>query len=169
MTDIKDTEKRSSGKKLRFWVQASIIAAVYAALTIMLAPISYGLMQVRISEALTVLPFFTPAAIPGLFVGCLISNIFTGNIIDIVLGSLATLLAALASYKLKKHPVLVPLPPVLFNAVVVGSILYYIYSVGVPLWSCMLWVGAGQLLACYLLGYPLLRYFKNKKDIFRLE
>lgn len=161
-------DRRSDNLNLRFWVQAAVIAAVYAVLTMVLAPISYGLMQVRVSEALTVLPFFTPAAIPGLFVGCLIANTLTGNIIDIIFGSLASLAAAFFSYKLKKIPLLVPLPPVVLNAVIIGAVLYYAYGVGAPLWSCMLWVGAGQLLACYVLGYPLLKYLTKRESIFRL-
>ncbi len=160
---------KTMNRNLRFWVQAAVIAAVYAGLTMILAPFSYGLMQVRVSEALTVLPYFTPAAIPGLFIGCLISNTLTGNLIDIIFGSLATLLAALASYGVRKFPVLVPLPPVLFNGLIIGLVLYYAYGVPAPLWSCMLWVGAGELLACYILGYPLLKYFLNRKNIFRLD
>jgi len=74
----------------------------------------------------------------------------------------------LASYKLRKIPQLVPLPPVVFNAVIIGAVLHYAYGVGAPLWSCMLWVGAGQLLACYVLGYPLLKYLKKRENIFRL-
>lgn len=161
--------KKKLNRNLRFWIQAAVIAAVYAALTMALSPFSYGLMQVRVSEALTVLPFFTPAAIPGLFIGCLISNTLTGNIVDIIFGSFATLLAAYTSWLLRKYPMLVPLPPVLFNAVIVGAVLYYAYGVGAPLWSCMIWVGAGQLLACYVLGYPLLKYFRKRQNIFYLD
>ena len=85
-------------KRTRFIVEAAILAAIYAVITIILAPISYGQIQVRISEALTILPYFTPAAIPGLFVGCIVSNIFGGGgLIDIVFGSLATLIAAILS------------------------------------------------------------------------
>lgn len=156
-------------RNLRFWVQAAIIAAVYAVLTMVLAPFSYGLMQVRVSEALTVLPYFTPAAIPGLFVGCLISNTMTGNLIDIIFGSLATLSAAAASYALRRFPVLVPLPPVIFNGIIIGAVLCYAYGINVPLWQSMLWVGAGQLLACYVLGYPLLKFLVKRKNIFELD
>jgi uncharacterized membrane protein len=162
-------EKSTVNFGVRFWVQAAIIAAVYAVFTMVLAPLSYGLMQVRVSEALTVLPFFTSAAVPGLFIGCLISNTLTGNPIDIIFGSLATLIAAFASYKLRRFPILVPLPPVVINALIIGPILCYAYSVDVPLWSSMLWVGTGQVLACYILGYPLLKYFQNKNNIFDLN
>lgn len=170
---MSDSNKKNKTENIRmstkFWAQAAVIAAVYAGLTMLLAPISYGMIQVRVSEALTVLPFFTPAAIPGLFIGCLISNMLTGNLVDIICGSLATLIAAVLSYKLRKFPVLVPLPPVVLNGLVIGAVLCYAYKVGAPLWSCMLWVAAGQLLACYVLGYPLLKYFVKKKNIFRLD
>ena len=139
-------------KKVKFITQAAVIAALYAVLTIPFFSISYGLMQVRISEALTVLPFFTPAAIPGLFVGCLLSNIVGGNgIWDIVLGSLATLLAAYLTSKMPKK-ILAPLPPVIVNALVVGPMLAFILDV--PVWMSIGFVGLGELIACYVLGYP---------------
>jgi uncharacterized membrane protein len=150
---------------IRFIVEASVIAGLYAALTILFAPISYGMLQIRISEALTILPAFTPAAIPGLFIGCLISNIIGGNgIYDIIFGSLATLTAATLSYKMPKS-YLVPLPPVIINAVVVGIILFYVLNV--PMYMAMLWVAVGQIIACYGLGYPLMRQLnKYKHKIF---
>ncbi|HHW32355.1 MAG TPA: QueT transporter family protein [Clostridiaceae bacterium] len=149
-------------KSLRFIIEASVIAALYAALTILFAPISYGMLQVRISEALTVLPFFTPAAIPGLFIGCIISNIIGGNgIYDIIFGSLATLVAAILSYKIKK-PYLVPLPPIIVNAIVVGFILFYVLNM--PLYATMVWVAIGETIACYGLGYPLIKQLEKYKD-----
>lgn len=153
--------------KTKFLIQAAVIAAIYAALTIMLAPLSYGPMQVRISEALTILPLFTPAAIPGLFVGCLVSNFLSPyGVIDVICGSSATLLAALGSYLLRNKPILVPLPPVIVNAVIIGAMLHYAY--GVPnLFLLMVWVGVGQFIACYIIGYPLLRYLKKYKRIFQ--
>ncbi len=161
--------KLTGMKNTRFLVQAAIIAAIYAALTIALMPISYGVMQIRVSEALTVLPFFTPAAIPGLFVGCLIANIIGPNgLMDIILGSGATLIAAVGSYYLRKRPAFVPLPPVVVNAVVIGAMLYYLYDVP-SLIMCVLWVGAGQLIACYGIGYPLMRYMKKYQSIFDLN
>lgn len=143
-------------KAILYLVQAAIIAALYAALALIFAPISYGLVQVRISEALTILPMFTPAAVPGLLIGCLLANLVGGlGIYDIVFGSLATLLAAFLSYKLRRHRFLVPLPPTIVNAIVVGAMLTYVFNVGAPLWMSMLYVGAGQLVACYALGIPL--------------
>jgi uncharacterized membrane protein len=157
-------------KSTKFMIQAAVIAAVYATLTIMLMPISSGVIQVRVSEALTILPYFTPAGIPGLFIGCLISNMFGPNgLMDMVLGSSATLIAAICSYYLRSKPLLVPLPPVIANGIIVGCMLYYAYSVPLPLFVCMLSVAAGELIACYLIGYPLLKILKKYKKIFELH
>lgn len=153
--------------KTKFLIQSGIIAATYAALTILLAPFSYGPVQIRISEALTILPFFTPAAVPGLFIGCLVSNFLSPyGLIDIICGSGATLIAAIGSYMLRKRPVLVPLPPVLANAIIIGLMLYYAYGVPMNLFLIMAWIGLGELIACYAIGYPLLRYLKKYKRIF---
>jgi len=144
-----------------FVVEASVIAAVYAVLTFALMPLSYGLMQVRVSEALTVLPAFTPAAVPGLFVGCLVANALGPNgVVDIAVGSLATLIAAVGSYGLKRCPALVPLPPVLANAVLVGWELSYVYGMG-ALPVCMAWVGLGELISCYVIGLPLMKLLRK--------
>lgn len=152
-------------KKTKFLVQAAIIAAIYAALTVALMPFSYNIMQVRVSEALTILPFFTPAAIPGLFIGCIISNIIGGfGLLDIILGSLATLIAAIMTYKIKNRA-LAPLPPVIINGVIIGVMLSYIMNV--PVLAAIGWVSLGQLIACYGIGYPLLRGLeKYKKKLF---
>lgn len=166
-----NNDRKKMNRRLKFWVQASVIAGIYAVLTIILAPISFGPMQVRISEALTVLPFFTPAAIPGLFMGCLLSNIISPyGIIDMVCGSLATLLAAFVSYKVRRFPSLVPLPPVIANGAIIGTMIYYVYGLGeMSIWASILWVGAGELLACYVLGYPILKYFQKRKNILALD
>lgn len=154
--------------KAKYLVQGAAIAAVYTALTLLLMPLSYGVMQIRISEALTVLPALTPAAIPGLFLGCFIANMLGPNgMIDMVLGSSATLLAAITSYKLRSRPLLVPLPPVLANGLIIGPMLYYVYAVPVPLWACILWVALGEAIACYGIGLPLLKYMSKRKSIFR--
>lgn len=148
--------------KTKYLTHAAIIAAIYVVITMIFAPISYGQVQVRISEALTVLPYFTPAAIPGLFVGCIIANIYGGGgLVDILFGSLATLLAAFLSYKMPKKS-LVPLPPVIINAIVIGFILHFIANV--PLFITMAWVGLGQLIACYGIGYPLIILFEKYGD-----
>ena len=138
--------------KTRFLVHAALLAAIYVVLTVAFAPISYGPVQVRISEMLTVLPFFTPAAIPGLFVGAMIANAYGGlGIIDVVVGSSATLVAALLTFRMKRK-FLAPLPPVLVNAIVIGAMLSYLFQL--PLIPTMIYVGLGQLVACYGLGYP---------------
>ena len=104
-------------KNLSFMTQAAMIAAIYVVLTYIFAPFSFGEVQVRISEALTILPIFTPAAIPGLFVGCLIGNILGGAILpDIVFGSIATLIGAFFTWKLREQkPVVATLPPIISN------------------------------------------------------
>ncbi len=141
-----------------------MIAAVYVVLTIVFAPISYGMIQVRISEALMVLPYFTTAAIPGLFVGCLIANIFGGlGMPDIVFGSLATLLSAYIVSKID-NKYLVPLPPIIINAYIVGFVLHYVLAL--PLYMTVLWVGIGQVIACYGLGLPLLLFLEKRRHIF---
>ncbi len=141
-----------------------MIGAVYALLTIILAPISYGMIQVRVAEMLMILPFFTPAAVPGLFVGCLIANIFGGyGILDIVFGSLATLLSAYLVTKIK-NKYLVPLPPILVNAVIIGIVLHLV--LGLPLYLTVAWVGFGQMVACYGLGLPLLLLLEKRRYIF---
>ncbi|MDD2212131.1 MAG: QueT transporter family protein [Clostridia bacterium] len=143
-------------------VRVSAIAALYAAITIVFAPLSYGVIQVRISEALTVLPFIFPESVLGLFVGCLLANIYGGlGFIDIVFGSLATLLAAYFTSKMP-HALLAPLPPVLINAVVVACVLKYV--LGYPFLLSMFYVGLGEFLACYFLGLPLLYLLKKYKS-----
>lgn len=146
-------------------IQAAIIGSVYAALTIVLAPVSYGPVQVRVSEAMTVMPAFTPAAVPGLFIGCFVANILGPyGIVDIVCGSFATLAAALVSRRLRDRPFLVPLPPVVFNGIIVGSMLHFAY--GVPgLWACMGWVALGQAVACYALGMPLMKLLDRYRSV----
>mgnify|MGYP000415426835 CR=1 FL=1 len=144
-------------KKVLFVVQAALIAAVYTVVTILIAPYGYGIFQFRVSEALTVLPALMPSAIPGLFVGCLVSNLLGGyGPIDMIFGSLTTLIAAILSRKLRKYSYLVPLPPVILNAVIVGGYLKFLYYRDVPLLVSMGWVALGQVLACYVVGYPLL-------------
>ncbi|MDH4222534.1 MAG: QueT transporter family protein [candidate division Zixibacteria bacterium] len=144
--------------------QAGIIAALYAVMTIILAPISYGPLQVRVSEALTVLPYLTPAAIPGLFLGCLLANIYGGlGLYDIIGGSLITLLAAFFTYLLSriKRPVLAPLPPIFLNAFGVSLYLHFLFKM--PYWLTVVYVGMGEIVACYFLGYPLLKIILTRK------
>ncbi|MDR1292085.1 MAG: QueT transporter family protein [Clostridiales Family XIII bacterium] len=160
--------ERSKGRNmLRFWLQAAAIAGIYAALTMALAPFSYGPVQVRVSESLTVLPYFTPAAVPGIFIGCLISNaIMSPYPLDFIIGSGATLAAALLSYALRKIPWLVPLPPVIVNGAAIGAMLYYLYGVPPSLWADMGFVAIGEAIACYAIGLPLLKYLERHRRIF---
>lgn len=146
--------KSSESKKVLFIAQAAMIAAIYVVLTLVFAPFSYGEVQVRISEALTILPVFTPAAIPGLFIGCLISNILGGCILpDIIFGSLATLIGAVFTWQLRnKSRFLAPLPPILANIVIVPFVLRYGYQVPLPIPFMMLTVGIGEVISCGVLG-----------------
>lgn len=154
---------------------AAVVAAAYAALTIALAPISYGALQFRVSEALTVLPFFMPCTIWGLWIGCILANLYTGTVADIVFGSLATLLAALCTAwfgrkgNTVKNRILGCLMPVVFNALVVGAVLtwgYQIQEFSDPLASFgfnALTVGLGEAGVLYLIGYTLLRQLPKIK------
>ena len=137
-----------------FLVQAAAIAAVYVVLTTVFAAFSFGEVQVRISEALTILPAFTPAAIPGLFVGCIISNFLGGAILmDVIFGSIATLIGAVFTYKLRgSSKWLVPLPPIVANALIVPFTLFYGYGVNLPIPFMMLTVGIGEVISCGVLG-----------------
>lgn len=141
-------------KKVLFLVQGAAIAAIYVVLTIVFAAISFGEVQVRISEALTILPYFTPAAVPGLFVGCIIANLLGGAIpVDILCGSLATLLGAVFTYLLRKNTRwLAPLPPIISNTVIVPFVLYYGYGINLPIPFMMLTVGIGEVISCGVLG-----------------
>ena len=157
-------------KKVTFITQAALIAAIYVVLTYIFAPFSFGEIQVRISEALTILPVFTPAAIPGLFVGCLLGNMLGGALLpDIIFGSLATLIGAFFTWKLRNaHPFFAPVPPILANTVIVPFVLRYAYGILLPVPFMMLTVGVGEIISCGVLGlllyYGLARY---KNVIFR--
>lgn len=158
-------QKNSKQFQTQELVRGAVIAATYAILTIVLAPISSGLIQCRVSEALCILPYFTASAVPGLFLGCLIANLATGApIFDVIFGSLATLLAAVCTRLIGKYRLsefLAPLPPVLLNAGIVGALLVYVYQVGVSLPIAALYVGVGEAAACYFLGMPLLMVLKR--------
>ena len=146
--------KNNQSGKVLFIAQAAMIAAIYVVLTLLGASFSYGEVQVRISEALTILPVFTPAAIPGVFLGCLISNILGGCILpDIIFGSLATLIGAIFTWMLRnKSKYLAPLPPIIANVIVVPFVLKYGYMVPLPIPFMMLTVGIGEVISCGVLG-----------------
>ena len=132
----------------------AIIAAVYVVLCIIFQPISYGPIQFRIAEALTIMPLFTPAAIPGLFVGCILANIIgQGVIMDVIFGSLATLIGAVLGYLLRRNRWLVPIPAVVANALIIPFVLRYGYGfTDVPIALEMLYILAGEVVGCYILG-----------------
>lgn len=139
-------------------VQAAMIAALYVVLTIIANALGIAsqAIQVRFSEALTILPYFTPAAIPGLFVGCILANFLTGAAIpDVVFGSLATLVGALLTYKLRRHKWITPIPPIVSNAVIIPPVLLFAYGIR-PLWFSFITVTAGEIISCGVLGMMLL-------------
>ncbi len=154
-------------KSVLMTVHAAMIAAIYVALTYVFAPISFGQIQVRIAEALTILPLFTPAAIPGLFIGCLLGNTLGGALVpDIVFGSLATLVGAVFTRKLRgASPFLAPLPPILANTLVVPFILRYAYQILLPVPLMMLTVGAGEILSCGVLGMLLYYALRSHREV----
>ena len=147
-------------KKVTQITQAAMIAAIYVVLTMVAA--AFGLdhyaVQLRFSEALTILPFFTPAAIPGLYVGCLLSNIMSGCIIwDVIFGPIATLLGAIGTWLVRKHSKwLAPLPPIIANTIMVPFILAYAYRFEGSLPYFIATVGLGEILSCGVLGMLLL-------------
>lgn len=181
----------SSPISLTTLVQAAMVAAVYVVLTLLANALGLAnyVIQVRFSEALTILPFFTPAAIPGLFVGCILSNLLTGCLpLDVVFGSLATLLGALGTYligKISRNAIttgkgvseprrnfsiwkfLAPLPPILSNTLIVPFVLSYVYRFEGSIPYFMLTVGAGELISCGILGLILLFSLEKRKNIFR--
>ena len=151
-------------KRIIYVCQSGLIAALYTVLTVFVGAfgLANGAVQFRISEALCVLPFFTPAAIPGLTIGCFLSNLFTGCLWqDILFGTLATLIGAVGARALKKVFWLVPLPTVVANTVIVPFVLAYAYHAegGVPF--LMLTVGLGEILSAYVLGIVLLLALKK--------
>lgn len=160
--------KKSSA---RWLARAAIIAALYVILTGVSAVfgLDKGVIQFRFSEALAVLPAFCPAAIPGLFVGCFLSNLLLGGAIwDILFGSLATLVGAVGTYALRKHRFLAPIPPILANTAIIPPVLYFVYGTGFPYLLVTLAVFAGEAVSCGCLGtFLVLFVHKNEKTIFR--
>lgn len=153
-------------KKILFITQGAVIAALYVVLTYLahLLGLDSGVIQVRFSEALTILPAFTPAAIPGLFIGCVVSNLINGAVIwDVIFGSLATLLGAIFTYMLrKKSKWLAPLPPIIANTLIIPPILTFAYSVPDAMWFSALTVCAGEIISCGILGMALYHGLDNR-------
>ncbi len=144
--------------------RAAFVAAVYVVLTYIatLLGLSNGAVQIRFSEALCVLPIFNAYSVPGLFVGCIISNILAGaNIFDIVFGSLATLLGAYFTRKFRRNTFLAILSPIFFNTLIIPFVLTYAYKVKDAMWFLFLSVGAGEVISVGILGYILYRTIKK--------
>lgn len=155
-----------TSERTYFMVYSAVIAAIYTVLTMIFAPVSFGPVQFRISEILCILPFFTPAAIPGLFIGCLLSNFLCGAAtLDVIFGSLATLIGAVGSYKLRKTKWLVCVPPILANAIIIPWVLRYAYGSEDLIWYAMITVGIGEILAIGVLGNLLLGVLNCYKHI----
>ena len=146
--------------KTMFIVRSAVIAALYAALTLALYPISFGAVQFRVSEALTLLPIVMPEAIPGLFVGCLVSNLIgSATPWDIIFGSLATLIAAILTYATRRNKILAAFWPVLCNTVIVGLVLAL--TLDLPVFLTMGEVGLGELAVVYTVGMAMLGALKR--------
>lgn len=155
-------------KQVHFLTQAAMIAALYVVLTFLANALGLasGIIQVRLSEMLTILPYFTSAAIPGVTIGCLLSNILTGcSLLDIVFGTIATLIGAFGSYLLRKHKFLVPLPPIIANIIIVPWILRISYGVPDAIPYMMATVGMGEIISCAILGMILLFSLEKYKHI----
>ena len=159
-----------SMKKTRYVTTAALIAALYVVLTYIanMFGLASGVIQVRLSEILCILPYFTPAAIPGLFVGCILANILTGCCaLDMVIGSFATLIGAYIARKIRKHKYLVPVPTILANAFLVPIVLIYGYGVNMNYFYLFLTVGAGEIISVEILGILFMKvldripYFKK--------
>ncbi len=157
--------------KIIFICQAAMIAALYVVMTYAINAfnLASGAIQVRVSEALTILPFFTPAAIPGLVIGWFIANLSTGAVIlDVIFGTLATLLGALGTYALRKYKWLAPLPPIISNTIIVPWVLRFAYGIDSAIPYMMLTVGIGEVLSCGILGMLLLFALRKfDKNIFK--
>ena len=155
--------------KVKNITHSAIIAALYVVLTLaaQLLGLASGAIQVRFSEALTILPVFTSAAIPGLAIGCLISNFIAGGVIwDIIFGTFATLIGAVGTYILRKHRWAAPIPPIVANAVIVPFVLIYAYGATEALPFLMLTVGIGEVISAGVLGTVLLKTL-DKTNIFK--
>lgn len=152
-------------KKVLFITQAAIIAAIYVVLIFAFAPISFSGIQVRIAEILTILPFFTPAAIPGVTIGCFLGNMLMGaDVLDIIFGTLATLIGVVVSYLLRKYKFFVPIPPIISNTIIVPWVIRFAYGDATPIPFLMLTVGIGEIISCGVLGMILLFSLNKYKN-----
>ena len=155
-------------KKSLYVTQSAFIAALYVVLTYAanIFGLANGAVQLRLSEALTVLPYFTPAAVPGLFIGCILANLFTGGaLFDIIFGSVATLLGAVFTRALRKYKYLAPVPPIIFNTLIVPPVLMFVYKAEGTYLYFTATIFIGEVLSCGILGIILLK-FLEKTNIF---
>jgi len=145
---------------------SGIIAALYAGLTVLLQALSFGPVQIRVAEAMTLLPILTPAAIPGLTIGCFVANLISSPyVMDWAVGTMATLIAAALSWRLRKNVYLAALMPVLSNGLMVGVMLYFV--AGGSMIFNILTVAGGELVACFALGLPLIRALEKSPKLFQ--
>lgn len=156
---------KQATKRVYFMVYAAAIAAIYVTLTLVFAPISFGAVQFRISETLCILPFFTSAAVPGLAIGCLLSNLLCGAAtMDVIFGSIATLIGAVGSWMIRRHKWAVCLPPIIANTLIIPWVLRYAYGAEDLIWFSMITVGIGEILAIGVLGNLLMRALEKSKE-----
>ena len=161
-------------KKIIFLTHAALIAALYVVLTMIANAMGLAnyAIQIRFSEALAILPFFTPAAVPGLFIGCLLSNLLTGCcLLDIFMGSIATFIGALGAHFLRNWKWLIPLPAILANTIIIPWVLTSPYGYGLSgsLWYVIFTVGMGELISCGGLGMLLYTTLQKHTHIFHLS
>jgi uncharacterized membrane protein len=144
----------------KFLTRGALIAGLYIVLTYILSPVSFGPLQFRLSEALTVLPILYPEAIPALFIGVLLSNVFGGlGLVDIIGGSLVTLLAAYVTYRFRDN-FLAYLSPVVFNGLLISLYLHVLF--GIPYWLTVIEITVSEAVVVFVFGYPLIKYLKTK-------
>ena len=157
---------KNQDPKVRWIVQGAVIAAAYVVLTMVFAPISFGPVQLRVAEALCIMPLFTPAAVPGLFTGCLIANLLGGGIaVDVIFGSLATLIGAWGGLMLRRNRWLVPVPAIISNTVIIPFVLYYGYGFTdtvIPLLALQIFIG--EVGGCFVLGELLATMLLKRKN-----
>ena len=152
--------KTQMQKRTLYLCQAAVIAALYVVLTFLanMLGLASGVIQIRLSEMLCLLPIFLPAAIPGVTIGCLLANLLTGAVwLDILIGPIATLLGALGTYALRKHRLLAAIPPILSNALIIPFVLAYGYGMEEAIWWMMITVGIGEILSVGVLGMIFIR------------
>ena len=156
-------------RKTRFITYGALIAAMYVALTFVanLLGLASGVIQVRLSEALTILPLFTPAAVPGLFIGCILANVLTGCAVwDVIFGSVATLLGAIGTYWCReRNKFLAPVFPILANMIIVPFVLKLVYGAPDAWIFLFISVGIGEIISCGVLGL-LLHRILERRDVF---